>query len=87
MNIASQNTEIEKHWESNSDKSTANLMKNIKQGLEGPLSGFVKKLISGNYSKNMTDNLVKRANFFFWMSPNHSTLRLLTRQPVDDSIQ
>ena len=26
----------------------------------------------------MTDNLVKRANFFFWMSPNHSTLRLLT---------
>lgn len=84
MNLVSNESSLEKIWESSSDKSTATLMKNIQRGIEGPLSGFAKKLISGNYSRNTTDDLIKKANFYFWMSPSHSTLRLLRGQSSDE---
>lgn len=86
MNLTSNESSIEKLWESSSDKSTATLMKNIQRGIQGPLAGFAKKLISGNYSRNTTDQLIKKANFYFWMSPSHSTLRLLRRQTVDEQL-
>ena len=55
---------------------TAKMMKSLHKGFNGPLSGLVKGLISGN-QLHMTERMCQKANFFFWMSPNHCTLRLM----------
>ena len=43
-----------------------------------PLGGFIKQLVIGNFSKLVTDQMRKKAYFFFWMSPNQNTIRLLS---------
>lgn len=87
MHLNSNDSTTERLWENSSEEGAAMMMKNIQHGMQGPLSGFIKQLISGTYSKNTTDILCKKANFFFWMSPSHSTIRLLRPQSMTKTLQ
>jgi len=76
MNIASREASSEVQEASRPLQHTAKIMKNLQKGFRGPLAGLVKNLISGK-QLHMTENMCQKANFFFWMSPNHCTRRLM----------
>jgi len=58
---------------------SAKLMKTLQNNVQGPMSGLVKGLIQGKYT-HLTEHISKQANFFLWMSPSHSTMRLIRPQ-------
>lgn len=63
--------------QSKAELKAAQMIKRLQNDVKGPLSGFIKTLIDGQYSKQLTERMCNRANFFFWMSPSHCTLRLM----------
>ena len=87
MNLASREQSIDNlpSSEQRPLNNTAKIMKSLQKGFNGPLSGLVKGLISGK-QLHMTELMCQKANFFFWMSPNHCTMRLLRPQGTNVTI-
>lgn len=56
----------------------------LKESMEGPLSGLFKQLISGKYTY-LTYFLCSSACFFFWMTPNHHKIRLIRPKRASNS--